>query len=777
MSSTPEPNRNWHTTDEEEILRRRERARQEEFEIANLEPRYAVFSNFQVKSAVSGHTYQVEIRNPRDGHFSCSCPDFRISGLGTCKHVEAVRLHLEQSVERAWQQALKQGWGRIDIVPDRVAGTLRIESGREHLPRDTRLLFDDLDLLRGFTPEEALEKLRAEDPPGLRISQEVGPWLEELHLARQKVALRRDYEEKVRTGDWPAQETPRPLRNHERQGMLHLAFNQRAVLADEFCLNKPVQALAAAALLHRLGEVQRMVIVVPRGLLKVWRDLIRQMLPKARLLENPAPEKAREQQLACLLLSYERLIGEAETVRNQFQPHLLVLDEAQRMRNWTSPSALAVKRITSRFAFVLADTDFEKRLDEVYAVMDFLSPDIFGPLFRFNRNFYVLNKQGRPVGVKNLEALRARLRPTLLRREKREVETELPEQRAQIYLCPMDAPSHQHYLSTARDKDAHTPELAAENLSRACNGASPEEPNPPGAMPDKLRELRAVLPQLLTGEDHVAIFAAFEPGLLKARELCEDLQWPYAWLGSSGSGRSRDAQITKFRADPECRLLLALDTTAATAGLRARNCSYLVHLDLPLTRAALEDRVTAVWRRDVCPPLTHVVLTASGTIEEVAARHLRAALARPGSGKDNRAGWPNLPQLLEAAGTRAGSSREISKTQPLQALCNDLARSARHDLRLQLTRLVLLKAAREPGVLLMGLDARNAPKVAFQEPQRWADEWLDHSRQSTPENRAGELPSRVIVLEHSAAKSLLTQLRSTKDAPLEPRELPIPPED
>src|SRR5579864_7670591 len=85
---------NWRTSDQDEINRRLLRARTEEFRVRNSDPRHPIFSNFHVSSA-SGLTYAVEIRDLRERQFACDCIDFRINGLGTCKHVEALLLHLQ----------------------------------------------------------------------------------------------------------------------------------------------------------------------------------------------------------------------------------------------------------------------------------------------------------------------------------------------------------------------------------------------------------------------------------------------------------------------------------------------------------------------------------------------------------------------------------------------------------------------------------------------------------------------------------------------------------
>lgn len=99
------PAHDWRTRDEDEINRRRLRARDGSFVIRNSDARFPVFSNFSVGSG-SGLTYAVEIRDVAGRQFACVCQDFRKNGLGTCKHVEAVLLHLEARFKRLFAQAV-----------------------------------------------------------------------------------------------------------------------------------------------------------------------------------------------------------------------------------------------------------------------------------------------------------------------------------------------------------------------------------------------------------------------------------------------------------------------------------------------------------------------------------------------------------------------------------------------------------------------------------------------------------------------------------------------
>src|SRR2546422_4968411 len=130
----PSPH-DWRTTDTDEINKRRLRAREESFTISNVDPQHPVFSNFRVASG-SGLTYSVEIRDLRQRQFACDCVDFRINGLGTCKHVEAVLLHLEARFKRLFQSAVKNGTPRLDLVPDPVSDSVRLQNGHRPLPAE-----------------------------------------------------------------------------------------------------------------------------------------------------------------------------------------------------------------------------------------------------------------------------------------------------------------------------------------------------------------------------------------------------------------------------------------------------------------------------------------------------------------------------------------------------------------------------------------------------------------------------------------------------------------
>ncbi len=624
------PVHNWRTSDEDEIERRRLRARSEHFAISNLDAKHPIFSNFRIRSG-SGLTYSVEIRSVRERQFACSCVDFRINGLGTCKHVEAVLLHLEGRYKKLFKAAGENGSYRIDVVPDHAADTLRLARGLKDLTRPLRRLFDERGVLRDGSPEEVIERLSKAGIPALRISQDVEPWVRQRRQASERKSLRKEYELRVHAGEWPPQETLVPLFPYQRQGMLHLAFTERALLADEMGLGKTIQAIAACALVHRLGKAERVLIVTPASLKSEWEEQIQRFtrLPYRIVFGSPRERhKAYVQAPFFTIVNYEQMIKDALTVNEQLRPDIVVLDEAQRIKNWNTLTAQAVKRLTSRFAFVLTGTPIENRIDEIHSLMDFLNPAVLGPLFRFNRNFYELDERGRPCGYKDLERLHERITPYMLRRRKSEVETELPERTDKNFFVPLSAGQKQAYLYhedqvarlaaaarrrplTQQEQEKLMRELAM--MRMICDTNYILDPND-RACP-KLGELEKILEECRDNAGvKVIVFSEWERMLELVRDLCRKRGLGCAWHTGSVPQLRRRTEINLFKNDPECRVFLSTD--AGSTGLNLQNASVVINCDLPWNPARLEQRIARAWRKFQSRPVTVINLVSQDTIEE-----------------------------------------------------------------------------------------------------------------------------------------------------------------
>ncbi len=627
-SKLPSPH-NWRTSDADEINKRRYRAQTESLRVRNLDPCHPVFSNFEVKSG-SGLCYDVEIRSVSQRRFSCSCVDFRINGLGTCKHVEAVLLYLDARHRKLLRHAESNGSSRIDVVPDMVSQKLKIEEWGEELPRQLRpLVGTDLCLL-GEDPEQAVEVVRGLQIPQVRISQDVAPWLESRRCQEERVVSLREYERRVQSGEWPAQETVVPLYPYQREGMLHLAFKERALLADEMGLGKTIQAIAACALLHRLGKVSRVLVVTPASLKTEWEEQIQRFTRlHYQLVFGARRKRLRHYSSAPFftIVNYEQMLADSLDVNSRLRPDVVILDEAQRIKNWSTKTAQAVKRLRSRYAFVLTGTPIENRIDDIYSIMAFLDPSALGPLFRFNREFYELDEKGKPVGYRNLEQLHTRISPFLLRRRKSDVESELPDRTDRTYFVAMSGEQAARYKDheatvariadiakrrplTQQEQDKLMRELAMMRMTCDTNYIlDPKERACP-----KLGEFQKILEECRdNAEVKVLVFSEWARMLELAQELCERMKIGYALHTGSVPQRRRRAEILLFKNDPNCRVFLSTDS--GSTGLNLQNASVVINCDLPWNPARLEQRIARAWRKHQARSVTVINLVSEGTIE------------------------------------------------------------------------------------------------------------------------------------------------------------------
>src|SRR5262249_8963432 len=125
------------------------------------------------------------------------------------------------------------------------------------------------------------------------------------------------------------------------------------------------------------------------------------------------------------LINYEQVVRDLDEL-NAWQPDLIVLDEAQRIKNWESKTSRAVKKMRSRYAMLLTGTPLENKLDERYSIVQFVDDRRLGPAFQFLHDHRVLDGDGKLLGYRNLDSIREKLNPILLRRTRAEVLTQLP---------------------------------------------------------------------------------------------------------------------------------------------------------------------------------------------------------------------------------------------------------------------------------------------------------------------------------------------------------------
>ena len=632
----------WMTSDADEIERRRHRGAQVHATIRPLEPDRSFFGSFLLTSD-SGDTYHIEIRSLSDYCNSCDCPDHRVNGLGTCKHVEAVLKYIQKRKKRLFRAAAMTGSPRLEIYLDRRDSCVHLlppanveSSGVSDALALVAPLFSSNHCLLNdpLNAIPALERLLAMQPDEvrqhIRLSRHLDGWFERLQQQAEMERMRQSWEADIASGKHSLNFLRLPLYDYQQQGMRHLAFTGRALLADEMGLGKTVQAIAASELLHQLHGVERVLIISPASLKGEWQDQIEKFTGQSSLIiAGPRAKRLKQyrQSSRFYLANYEQVRPDFAEMNEILMPDIIILDEAQRIKNWQTKTANAVKHLNSRFAFVLTGTPIENRIDEIYSIVQFLDPSLFGPLFRFNRDFYQLDERGRAVGYRNLDELHRRLRPIMLRRLKHEVEGELPSRTVNNYFVAMQEEQRERYdeyqvkvarLAHAAKRRPLTKE-ERERLQQwlACMRMLCDTPyilDQECRISPKLKELKTILSERLEdGEHKIVIFSEWVRMLALVREHLQKKGLDHAWHTGDVPLPERREEIRRFMNDAECRIFLSSDS--GSVGLNLQQADTVINLDLPWNPAKLEQRIARAWRKHQTRPVQVINLVCEDSIE------------------------------------------------------------------------------------------------------------------------------------------------------------------
>jgi superfamily II DNA/RNA helicase len=639
LQKAPAP-QGWATTDEDEIRMRQYRAATEAMDIAPLDKKEPYYSRFTVRAKSTLNPYCVEIRTLDRYENTCSCPDFRVNGLGTCKHIEAVMNRLRKKSARSFAAAaasgpflaeaylMRQGHPEVRLLLPAKTPKVVKTFFQPFFGADGRLLGDPSSavpaLIRAWQHATVKVHLCA------RLSSDVESWATELAGRAARVLAKENFMTDVRVGKRSMDVVRHKLYPYQTEGMLHLAFGERVLLADEMGLGKTVQAVAACELLRQLRGIERVLVVSPASLKAEWEEQI------AKFTDLPAKViwgsrqnrlKAYQEKSFFYLTNYEQARADVADMNRLIAPDVIILDEAQRIKNWQTKTAQTIKQLASPYAFVLTGTPLENRIDEVYSLAQFLDPSIFGSLFRFNREFYDLDEMGRPKGLKNLPELHRRLRPIMLRRRKDQVEEQLPERTVKNYFISMDPEQRARYsefeekvaklIAIVKRRPLSPDELEKLQRLLSCMRMVCDTPYILDAncrIAPKIEELAEIFQDILSGGDSkIIVFSEWSRMLELVRDLAREMKVDFAWHTGSVPQQKRRAEINRFKQDPHCRLFLSTDSGATGLNLQAAN--VVINLDLPWNPAKLEQRIARAWRKHQTRAVQVINLVSEDSIE------------------------------------------------------------------------------------------------------------------------------------------------------------------
>ncbi|MBM4265529.1 MAG: DEAD/DEAH box helicase [Deltaproteobacteria bacterium] len=673
----------------EALLRRAEFGRRDDLRVATRPRGGSPFGVYRTqrgpgprgrrKSAQRPYTTLLESIEPLVAN--CDCRDFARSSLGICKHVLCILEDLAGR-PRMWRRAISAAPSASPPSTGLVWNPKRpLTSAGDWLERvSLRLPENGLSeekygrtlrwFRKGADAELALRSAHGEDPiRRLELVEALIP------LARRKgrngvdnPAIRVLLEEEGRRLRDAAtlrlssggvsralKGIKRSLYPYQREGVASFFRSGRLLLADDMGLGKTLQATAVCHALWRLGKVKRGLIIVPASLkfqwLREWSLASR--TPIESIDGAPADRRAtlRKTREGFLVANYEQVLRDLPAMQ-AWKPEIVVLDEAQRIKNWAAKTSACVKKLTPPYRLVLSGTPMENRLEELASIMDWVDDLALEPKWRLVPAHTIRQDGSKEVtGARNLDTLRERLRGRMLRRVRQDVLDQLPPRTDTPVVCECTEEQREAHeelvlpiarllsithkrpltqaeflrlmslLTTQRIIANGIAQLDFETVWPRIEGVTdPDEALVRSLAAPKLLEVREILRQVVLEQRRkVVVFSQWVRMLRLAH-------WAIAGiLGSAGlraaffTGREkakrRTQNVAEFHDDPTLRVLFATDAGGVGLNLqKAATCC--VNLELPWNPAVLEQRIGRIYRLGQTKPIDVYNLMTRETIEE-----------------------------------------------------------------------------------------------------------------------------------------------------------------
>jgi SNF2 family DNA or RNA helicase len=429
------------------------------------------------------------------------------------------------------------------------------------------------------------------------------------------------------------------LRPYQRQGLDWLQFLREyalgGVLADDMGLGKTVQTLAHLLVEKESGRADRpSLVVAPTSLLFNWRREAERFGPSLKVLSlHGADRHNRFASIADhdLVLTTYPLIARDLDALGAHDFHLLILDEAQNIKNPRSKAAQAARGLKARHRLCLTGTPMENHLGELWSLLDFLMPELLGDERRFRRLFRTpIERHGDEV---RKDELRRRVAPFLLRRTKEAVAAELPPKTEIIREVPLADDQRDLYetlrlalhekvrAEVARKGLARSgiiildallklrqvccdPRLVSLESARRVKGSA------------KLDLLMTLLPELLAEGRRVLLFSQFTSmlALIEEELMKNGLGEDRHFVKLTGRTRNRDRPVDRFQAGEVALFLISLK--AGGTGLNLTAADTVIHYDPWWNPAAERQATDRAHRIGQDKPVFVYKLLTEGTVEQ-----------------------------------------------------------------------------------------------------------------------------------------------------------------
>jgi len=572
--------------------------------------------------------YQLCIHDPNIGTGHCSCPDYLTNGLGTCKHLRTICSSLKEEPDFNSKKG-REIFPFVDIYWNSALKAPAMFS--ERLEADFSDLITVLESCFNNSGEFTASDLSQIVPLINKVDSDKRVRIQENLITRVDRHIHNQQLEKLSgrdITDYPLKATLYP---YQREGVAFGLFKTGVLIGDEMGLGKTLQAIALGILKKEIFDFSKILIVTLASLKEQWKREIEKFSDeKAVIIEgSPGNRKILYQKSTELfkITNYEAVLRDV-TILSRFNPDIIVLDEAQRIKNFSTKTADAVKQIPKRHAIVLTGTPMENKLEDIYSIVQFLDPFLLTPLWEFAGDHFLIprKKKSSIAGYQNLDKLKEKLKDLVIRRKKEDVLKDLPDEVVNNYYIDLTVEQMEIHAGYARsllpliNKKYLTPmdirkiQIFLLRMRMVCDSSYLIDRET--HFSPKLKELESIVDELVIQNKHkIVIFSEWTTMIFLIAKSLSKMKIPFIELSGKVPVKKRQALIDEFTNNPECRIFLSTDAGGTGLNLQAADC--VINFELPWNPAKMNQRIGRISRIGQESSCINVInLIAKKSIEE-----------------------------------------------------------------------------------------------------------------------------------------------------------------
>jgi superfamily II DNA or RNA helicase len=624
------------TLDQWQIGLRKQFGQDNEFAIKNI-GQEKFFSDFQVTNNITNNSYKVAIRSADDSQNFCECLDFKTNRLGVCKHISATMQHLSKihGSKKAFKDGFQPTYSSV-YLDYRNGREIKIRVGSENQAAYIALAKTYFD--QNFALKSAsfsVFELFLEEANKLSERFRCYPDALDFVIAERDKIRRRDYLWRIMPDgdDDKAFDNllKAPLFPYQRKGVFFAALAGRSLIADEMGLGKTLQAIATAELYKNELGINRVLIVCPTSLKYQWKSEIEKFTDSSvHVVEGTLLKRKAQYEFSeafYVIVSYHAMTNDLDLL-NKMEADLVILDEAQRIKNWKTKVSQQIKKLVTPYAIVLTGTPLENKLEELYSITQFIDVYRLGPMYRFLNQYQTTDDSGKVIGYKNLREISQRLSDILIRRTKKEVLSQLPKRMDKNLFVPMTQEQMDIHNELGdnvaklvnkwrrygflNETDRKRLILSLSQMRMVCDSSYILDQKT--RHDTKIEEVMNILDELFENSDEkVVIFSQWERMTRLVAQELNERNVKYEYLHGGVESAKRKDLLDNFKNDPESKVFLSTD--AGGVGLNLQSASLMINLDIPWNPAVLEQRIARIYRFGQERNVSIINLVSTGTIE------------------------------------------------------------------------------------------------------------------------------------------------------------------